>query len=812
MSDAPAASQNVIAREGSPTPAPGSSDVERILAQARRRRRVGIAVMGLAVIIWSLMFFGSLFGGTLITYSLGRWSSGTLGPEIEVGGAGLDGPLVLIVPAAAYAVFFVLPLLFLLPIALFMAVRWRHPPLIVVFRPFNAAYDRRLTVLLSRTAASFGHVFTLADRNIAPPWNVRVPLLIGQMALAHFSVPMLRTPRDINRLVVTLSQRRAITVGWLLSFRKIFPIRTSDPVWEDCVYAILGKADVVLIDISSRSRSVAWEIERALDRGLANRVSLLCRHEDAEVAGQWLAKLGHPNLCALSVFTYRKQLDDPAGFSRRLAAMCVEAARAQLPTGITASAPLRRIVATTSGLVALAIVAGGPYLLPRPLTAWSPIDVQLLHAFIYRGSQEALVRLDSRDHSYTVAALKNHISASSPEVRGMGMLGLGRVGDEAVIPHILAGWTRSNDGLVAEAVGRVADRHGESAFARVISGMHDLKMPFSILLFNRLAGRGGTRPISETIAGLADDSEGVRFFSARQLGDTMLAETIPVLLEMTDWTTEVRNWFSSHREAPLAEDAAEQLQKFLKQEGELNFDITRLDHPLQRSTGRAAYFAVRLVIRQGVDRQHLADVLKQRGDRNAAPIVQAFENCDTGITLAGVDSVLAALTVQGLLAALSTETEPCVLLGAAKGLAVRGRIEALAPAVRAAGVRRWWIVGDHHLDQGANAVFSELARTLQPGTRLGLRAKDFESLSTDSYLQLIHLSATLGDTASLRSAVMAYGSFAPWSRRPIAFPLAHAIPQDWSTWVNELAQSSETPEAKLRYVDLLGEMAASAGR
>jgi hypothetical protein len=148
-------------------------------------------------------------------------------------------------PLLAYLLYFVLPTMLFLLLLLPEALTWRNPRRIVVFRRFKTkARNHALRRIATRQLARFGHVFTLADQQIHRSWFVRVPALFGQLSFLHFRPRTVTSDRRLRALTGILGQRARLNLNWLVSARKIFPIRSSDDYWQACVGTLLDQADL----------------------------------------------------------------------------------------------------------------------------------------------------------------------------------------------------------------------------------------------------------------------------------------------------------------------------------------------------------------------------------------------------------------------------------------------------------------------------------------------------------------------------------------------------------------------------------------
>jgi hypothetical protein len=159
-------------------------------------------------------------------------------------------------------------------------------------------------------------------------------------------------------------------------------------------------------------------------------------------------------------------------------------------------------------------------------------------------------------------------------------------------------------------------------------------------------------------------------------------------------------------------------------------------------------------------------------------------------------AILANADTAGL-AAVATDKDPCTRVAAARLLAKRHDLRALASALTVA--REVELLSGHRWDGQANQVFETLAATLPRGTSLHLRAEDFTDISSDSFLALARLAHDVGDKDSLRVALQAYGAFTAWHSDGLVRELARQTPRAWADWVGSLAASAPTEVARQRY-------------
>jgi hypothetical protein len=148
-----------------------------------------------------------------------------------------------------YLLFFVLPFLITLPITLPFALSWQDPGRFLLLRPFGSSLiSGNLRRFLRQELYPMGHCYTLADAAIRVSWQVRVPLLLGQLALFSFRTRKVRNPRNLQRLAREMNRRVMRNLNWVLSGDQFFPITCSDAAWQACVREVVERADVVLME------------------------------------------------------------------------------------------------------------------------------------------------------------------------------------------------------------------------------------------------------------------------------------------------------------------------------------------------------------------------------------------------------------------------------------------------------------------------------------------------------------------------------------------------------------------------------------
>jgi hypothetical protein len=177
-----------------------------------------------------------------------------------------------------YLGLYVLPFIMTLPIAAWIVLLWRDPPRVLVLRPFNRRpLTRGLARLVHSDVGRFGHVYTLADSELRVRWYVRIPVLLGQLALLSFRARTIRSARQLARLERAIGRTWLRNINWCLSWRKVFAVATDDGHWQQVVEALARRASVILIDLTEARTNVLWEIGLIDRLGLGERVIWLVR-------------------------------------------------------------------------------------------------------------------------------------------------------------------------------------------------------------------------------------------------------------------------------------------------------------------------------------------------------------------------------------------------------------------------------------------------------------------------------------------------------------------------------------------------------
>ena len=193
--------------------------------------------------------------------------------------------MAVLIPAMAlifYLGYFFFPFLtasfFAIPFCMF----WKRPLKIVVLRPFNRGVTTKpLRQFLRRNLARYGHIYTLADADIKIPFIVWIPIFIGQIGFLQFRLRTLREPKAVARLARVLERRFLRNLNWCMIWSRLFPVKTIDALWKECVEVLLRSVDVIVIDISEVREGIIWELDRVRSLGFMDRVFLVCHDKSS---------------------------------------------------------------------------------------------------------------------------------------------------------------------------------------------------------------------------------------------------------------------------------------------------------------------------------------------------------------------------------------------------------------------------------------------------------------------------------------------------------------------------------------------------
>lgn len=252
------------------------------------------------IIVWALIELPSILS-TYPAYrrgELGLWDTAFFSLGLE---------MMIWLPISVYGALYVLPFVLTLPASAPIVALWHTPPRALLLRPFNRGpLSRPLKRLVRRDVAPYAHVYTLSDADINVPWYVRIPFLIGQLALFSFRMRTIRDARQVEKVERATGRTWLRNINWCMAFGKIFPVATSDAHWREVVDCLLERASIVIIDVSDLRDNVTWEIDRARRLGAEGRIFYLISSELADRSPDALAQALGPEDAANRLFRYGK--------------------------------------------------------------------------------------------------------------------------------------------------------------------------------------------------------------------------------------------------------------------------------------------------------------------------------------------------------------------------------------------------------------------------------------------------------------------------------------------------------------------------
>lgn len=276
---------------------------ESFLISLRRRvitSNIALFIQFLTVVVAAL----SLIVFTSVWLNL-MWRSFVEELEFESPLVGLHFPIILYLFIASYALFFLLPFIFSLPLTLWISFTWKTPSRILLLRPFHRGHaSRRLKNLVRSEVANLGHVYTLADTDINVPWYVTLPLILGQLSFFTFRYMEVRRPNQLHRLVRVMERRKLRNFNWAVSRSKVFPVATTNFAWVHVVHRLLLTVDIIIIDLSGFKIGVVKELELCTKLGLLDRVVCVVDEPQSSIVEEKLQNCKEWG--GLKVFKYNK--------------------------------------------------------------------------------------------------------------------------------------------------------------------------------------------------------------------------------------------------------------------------------------------------------------------------------------------------------------------------------------------------------------------------------------------------------------------------------------------------------------------------
>jgi HEAT repeat protein len=784
---------------------PGSDAAVRF---ERTTRRQWLAARAYLILLACLtIFFASLsvgWGLLSSALSLSLLSTrGTPGPAILVPITWAPwAPLLL-----GYSTFFILPVLSSMPVLLPWAACWRTPRCIIVFRRFNVAHlNGPLKRILTRYFAPLGHVFTLADKAIRIPWSVRVPLILGQLSFLHFRPRRVNKPVHLARLLRQINETVWLNVNWLVSYRKVFAIRSSDELWRDCVDGLLGRADLVVMDISVPSEALIWEIAECIKHNLQARAIFLLAKEYEESGHSWITQISKEfwAVSAIPVFTYSgRRLTNERAFIRHTASV--------LTTGAKSHASRRPLMKRFAAVFATSIVISvcsflgcAPWMFGAITAKHSPWRWPVAQAFLYSDEPDAALNRLERDY-YDWALPKFIEWAATPRLRERAFTALGKAGDARAIRPLMKiadSSTGDTQEMALGALRSVLRRLGPTAVPEYVAGLQQARqMPFDMTLV-QIVWPALLRIDSEHFTDmLSSSSTAARYTAGLRIGVAKEMRAVPSLFEMVNWRVTESEWILFNNVVrdryPLSEEAQNLLSQ-LVQDGRGDLDERWLEPRLFQDDLTCNY-SVYLALKRGKDEFLRAKLSKARpGEgRTFLLVLASLTDYDEKAV-----NVLQAAD-QSWLQSNLTDTDENVRLAAALALAIRGDASGLAATVellRIKGECTWLWFNCYKYEETGNDILGYLARAAPRSRKFPLRFERFEELPVSSIILLVQIASRIRDEAAVRVLVLAYASHIDAARETPAMALA--VPDTSREWVVKLAQT-ESNTAKRATLALL---------
>jgi hypothetical protein len=718
--------------------------------------------------------------------------------------------------SAAVVSGYVLPVIISLPILWPWAAHWREPRRIVAFRRFHVVENRQLRKLLTRYLAPYGHVFTLADTSIHLSWTVRIPLLLGQLSFIHFRP---RSVRDAGRLKLLgrlLGQRVRLNVNWLVSYRKLFAIRSSDEYWRACVDSLLERSDLVLVDISLPSDALEWELSRCIER-MPDRTILLAAEEQRAVVESWMGSGGPPRaaLRALPLFVHRHGRVVGEETFRSLIAQQLIATRYPSPP-----APFLRTCASFAGnlstslAVAIAtVIVVMPFYLPSLTVRYSPFRWQLEQVYFAEKTlaDQALTRLDAMDHRATVDSMISHARSG---LVTQSLDALAKIGDPSSVGPL---WeiacakdadTRTKAAAVLKQLAaRLGDGFVRESLSVLRSGRPDVN-PWAAPVFRDLL-RQVPRAEFEHLLGSPLPTS--RFTAALRLAPEMDPRTVPVLLEMMRAGVTDRSFKWSQLRTveetvvPLLKEGKTLADGF-GQHPEVPIDAAGL-RPYLTGSDQAAFTAVWLAFTRRFDRDLEAVLRTAEGNNGFAAVSELAEFAKPhGEPAAVRAAALLKLCRRSVIDTMLGARDPLTSVRASVALALRGDGEAISVALEASRVvqTEWLVIKTYPHEQMARAAIGYLYDGTTGPRSLPKCPDRTEELPVSLFAPLIRLYARAADDETAKQLIGAF------IRHPAATSwfnhedenVGAVVPPRFDAWFLAQARAETDPQRVKVYTSL----------
>jgi hypothetical protein len=721
---------------------------------------------------------------------------------------------------AAFVSGFVLPVIISLPILWPWASHWREPRRIVAFRRFHIAENRKLSKLLTRYFAPYGHVFTLADTRIHLSWTVRIPLFLGQLSFVHFRP---RTVRDRGRLKLLsrlLGQRVRLNVNWLVSYRKLFAIRSSDEYWRACVDLLLERSDLALIDISQPSDALEWELLQCVER-MPGRTILLAAEDQREIVERWMGLGGNmqDSIRKLPLFLHRKgRIVEEEEFRSLIAQRLVTMRYPSQPVSFLRTCASFAGNLSTSLAVAIAtVILVTPFYLPWLALRYSPFRWQLEQVYYAEATlaDTALARLDAMDHKATVESMIRH-ARSGPVVQSLDALA--KIGDRSSVGPLwdvacaseYATRTQAANVLKQLAV-RLGNEFVDESLSVLRAGRPNVN-PWAAPVFKDLLGQV---PRSEFERLLASRHATARFTAALRLAPEMDPRTVPVLLEMMRTSVPDRrfdwNRFRRVEEnvTPLLNDGKTLLDGF-GQHPEVRIEAAVL-RPYLTGSDQAAFSAVWLALLHHHDKDLEAVLRTAESDSGVAAVSQLAECAkERGEPAAARAATLLKIGQRSVIDEMLAGADPLASARASVALAVRGDATSVRLALEAARViqTRWLVMTTYPHEQLARAAVEYFCDCTPHPHSLPKPLEHLDELPISLFAPLIRLYASAGEDETAKHLIggfVGHPSANSWFNNEDE-SVAAVVPPRLDAWFLAQGLAETDPHRVKAYTSVYGEM------
>ena len=286
-----------------------------------------------------------------------------------------------------YGIFFVVPFLLCLPVVIPFAFKQKNISRIIIFRKFNDDLSKKSLRHIIRTDLSnYGHIFTLSDKNFKIKWYIKIPLFLGQMSFFHFRQKTISTKEDIVNLEKRLSTKLWLNVNWLLSFSKIFSVKTTDELWKETANTLLKETSLILFDISYNTDALEWEFSEIKNLGYTRNIIAITNSEKLLEESKWKNIFDSQKDLKIPVFYYDRKgkMPDKIDFDFTVSQMLTTSFKEEDRRIIRKNFLNRTItiigISITIFLCSFFLLS--PYLIPDIVGKISPFGNQVITAYL----------------------------------------------------------------------------------------------------------------------------------------------------------------------------------------------------------------------------------------------------------------------------------------------------------------------------------------------------------------------------------------------------------------------------------------------